>query len=420
VLNQLGIIDKVGNRLPFYLFISVAPSNLNDVHLALALLVVFGTAKLFGNTLEQFGQPGLVGEILAGVVLGPSVLNWVRPDDLLTALAEMGVMFLLFRVGLEVSPSDLLRVGRTALLIASLGVLFPFALGWAVMAMAGESRIGAIFVGATLVATSVGITAQVLASKGLLNKRASQIILAAAVIDDILGLLVLAVVSSMAEGHVNVPSLLTTGLIATGFTLLIAKYGTRTLSRVVPQLERKLRVEEGQFHLALIVLFALAVLAAYVGVAAIVGAFLAGMALSETVNERVHDLAHGITELLVPFFLAGIGLHLDISAFTTRRTLLLTAIIFAVAVISKFGGCALGAWRLPRADRIRIGVGMVPRGEVGMVAAQMGLSLGVIEKPLFAVVVFMAIATTLLAPPLLSYAFRDTAVTAVEEEFQID
>lgn len=394
-------------------------TDLNAVHLPLTLLLIFGTAKLFANICERFGQPGVVGEILAGVLLGPSLLGWVRPDGLLTALAEMGVMFLLFRIGLEIKASDLIRVGKTALIVAVLGVILPFVLGWAVMMLAGVSRIEAIFVGAALVATSVGITAQVLASKGLLQERASQIILAAAVIDDILGLLVLALVSSMAERHINLAALATTGLIAGGFTLLVAKYGTRTLQHIMPRVERRLAVEEAQFHLALVLLFGLALAAVFVGVAAIVGAFLAGMALSETVNRRVHDLAHGITDLLVPFFLVGIGLHLELSAFASRSTLLLTVVICVVAVLSKFVGCGLGAWKLGRAEMLRVGVGMVPRGEVGMVVAQIGLSLGVIEKPVYAVVVSMAIITTLVAPPMLKYVYRDCRPGIPEEEFTL-
>jgi Kef-type K+ transport system membrane component KefB len=414
-LAQYRVMDLSTHN--FLCFLRIA--DLNTVHLPLALLLIFGVAKLFANICERFGQPGLVGEIVAGTLLGPSLLNWVRPDDVLTALAEMGVMFLLFRVGLEVNASELMGVGKTALIVAILGVVLPFVLGWTVMTLAGVSRIEAIFVGAALVATSVGITAQVLASKGLLQERASQIILAAAVIDDILGLLALALVSSMAKGRINLVSLVTTGLIAGGFTVLVAKYGTRTFQRVVPRIENKLAVEEGQFHLTLIVLFALALAAVYVGVAAIVGAFLAGLALSETVNRRVRDLAHGITELLVPFFLAGIGLQLDLSAFADRRTLTLTAVICAVAVLSKFLGCGLGTLSLGRPDMLRVGVGMIPRGEVGMVVAQIGLNMGVIEKPVYAVVVFMAIATTLVAPPMLKYAYRNCQPRAPKEDFTI-
>jgi Kef-type K+ transport system membrane component KefB len=405
----------IHNELAFLL-----AADWNAAHVPLVLLLIFGTAKLFANICERFGQPGLVGEIIAGIVLGPSLLNWVRPDDVLTALAEMGVMFLLFRVGLEVKASQLMRVGKTALLVAVLGVIIPFLLGWAVMHVAGVSQIEAIFVGAALVATSVGITAQVLASKGLLQQRASRIILAAAVIDDVLGLLVLAVASGMAGGHVNVAALATTGCMAAGFTVLIARFGTRALQHVIPRVERTLALAETQFHVALVLLFALAVAAVYVGVAAIIGAFLAGMALSESVNRRVHDLANGITELLVPFFLFGIGMNLDVSAFANRTTLALTAVICVAAVFGKLLGCGLGAWSLGRADMLRVGVGMIPRGEVGMVVAQIGLGLGVVDRKIYAVVVCMAIATTLIAPPLLKYAYRNSESEIREQQFALD
>ncbi|HSU59443.1 MAG TPA: cation:proton antiporter, partial [Bryobacteraceae bacterium] len=302
--------------MPFFPALLLA-SNSEATHVPLMLLLVFGTAKVFAEICERLGQPGIVGEILAGVLLGPSILNWVKPDQVLIALAEMGAMFLLFRVGLEVRASELLRVGKTALLVAVLGVALPFFAGWIILALFGANRIEAIFVGAAMVATSVGITAQVLASKGWLEHRASKIILAAAVIDDVLGLLVLALVSNLAKGEVDVLGLTATAVLACGFTFVLAKFGTRAFQRVVPQIERKASTKEAQFNLALILLFGLSLLAIYVGVAAIIGAFLAGMAFSETADQRVQDLAHGTSELLVPFFLAGIGLRLNISDFAS-------------------------------------------------------------------------------------------------------
>lgn len=387
--------------------------------LPLALLLVFGAAKVMAEICERLGQPGIVGEILAGVLIGPSVLNWVQPDQVLLALAQIGVMFLLFRVGLDVKASELVRVGPTALLVATLGVVIPFAIGCAIMKSIHASWVEAFFVGASLVATSVGVTARVLASRGLLQERASRVILAAAVIDDVLGLLVLAFISSLAEGHVHVAGLITTSVVAAGFTILVAKYGTRTLGRVIPTIEEKLRAGETQFNLALIVLFGLSFLAVWLGVATIVGAFLAGMALSESVGERVHDLAQGVTELLVPFFLAGVGLNLDVSVFRTRDTVLLSLVIIFAAILSKLIGCGIGAAHLGRMDMLRVGVGMVPRGEVGMVVAQIGLSLGVITKPLYAVVVLMTVVTTVVAPPMLKYAYRDCQPGLAEEKFSL-
>jgi Kef-type K+ transport system membrane component KefB len=385
----------------------LAATGAEATHIPYAMLLVFGSAKLLAEVFERLRQPAIVGEILAGVLIGPAVLDLIRPDELLTALADLGVMFLLFRVGLEVKSSELMKVGGTALAVAVLGVIVPFFLGWGILRLWGEPQIESIFTGAAMVATSVGITAQVLATKGLLQVRASKIILAAAVVDDVLGLLVLAVVSSLARGAINVAGLATTAGLAAGFTFIVAKWGTRTMEKVVPRMQERLRVGEAQFALAMVLLFALSLLAVYVGVAAIVGAFLAGMALAESVGPRVHDLAHGVTELLVPFFLAGIGMHLSLAAFSSPSTLALALAILVAAVLSKFVGCGLGALRLGRADAVRIGVGMVPRGEVGMVVAQIGLGMGVIAPHVYGVVVFMAVATTLVAPPLLNLAYRD-------------
>jgi len=383
-----------------------APETLQ---IPLAMLTVFGSAKLMAELFERLRQPAIVGEILAGVLIGPSVLGWMSPNELLGALADLGVMFLLFRVGLEVKSSELMKVGGTALAVAVLGVVVPFILGWGILLAWGEPQVEAIFVGAALVATSVGITAQVLASKGLLQERASKIILAAAVIDDVLGLIVLALVSSLARGRVVAVELVTTAILAVGFTILAAKWGSKTMSKLVPQVGQRLRVGEAQFTLSMVLLFALSTLAVYAGVAAIIGAFLAGMALAESVNRRVHDLAHGVTELLVPFFLAGIGLHFDLKSFMDPGTLWLSLIILCAAMLSKFLGCGLGAIRLGLRDATRIGLGMAPRGEVGMVVAGLGLSMGVIPPHIYAVVVFMAVMTTILAPPLLTLSFRDLA-----------
>ncbi len=398
-------------------FVLAAPPE--TLNIPLAMLAIFGTAKLLAEVFDRLGQPGIVGEILAGVLIGPSVLGWIHPNQFLSTLSELGVMFLLFRVGLEVRSSELIRVGGTAAAVAVLGVVVPFLMGWGIMHLWGAPRIESIFVGAAMVATSVGITAQVLASKGLLDQVASKVILAAAVIDDVLGLIVLAIVSSLARGSINVAELALTAVAATAFTLVVAKWGTRAMGKVVPRLERRLRAGEVQFNLAMIALFGLALLAMYAGVAAVIGAFLAGMALSENLDHRVHDLVHGVSELLIPFFLAGIGLHLNLAAFSEGDTLLLSAVILLAAVIAKLVGCGIGAVRLGRADAFRVAAGMVPRGEVGMVVAQIGLGFGVIPPRVYAVVVFMAVATTLLAPPMLNRTFRGLHPVTPVERFPI-
>jgi Kef-type K+ transport system membrane component KefB len=383
----------------------------------LAMLVVFTSAKLLSEIFVRLGQPGIVGEILAGVLIGPHVLGWMAPGDVLGILSDLGVMFLLFTIGLEVRASELVRVGATAVSVAACGVALSFAAGVGVSALWGAPRTEAIFTGAAMVATSVGITAQVLASRRVLETRAAKIILAAAVADDVLGLIVLSFVTSLARGHVNYLDISLTAAIAIAFTWFMATFGHRTVRNVMPHVQARVRLAEGQFALAMTLLFALSLLAVYAGVAAIVGAFLAGMALGQTVDRRVYQLSRGVTELLVPFFLVGIGLRFDVWVFATKTVLLMAVSIVLAAVAAKFTACSLAALRVGRPDAIRVGVGMIPHGEVGMVVAQIGLTAGVMGRSVYDMIVFMSVATTMLAPPLLKVAFRHVAPTdRVDEE----
>jgi Na+:H+ antiporter len=387
--------------------------------LPVSMLLVFGSAKLLAEIFERLHQPGIIGEILAGVVIGPSLLGWIGPNENLSFLAELGVMFLLFRVGLEVKVSGLKQVGGTGALVGVLGVALPFAAGWGLLRLWGKPEMECLFVGAALTATSVGITAQVLASKGLLNQTASKIILAAAVIDDVLALLVLGVVSSVADRNVNLLELLLTTLFAAGFILLIAGWGSQAARRLIPQLRGQLRIGESQFALAMILLFGLAALSERAGVAPMIGAFLAGMSMAEALPARVHALAQGITELLVPFFLAGIGLRFSLQAFSSRSTLILAVLVLATAVVAKVAGCGIGALKHGRPVALRVAFGMIPRGEFCMVVAQAGLSLKAIPPDTYGIVVFMAVAATLLTPPLLKLAFHGVAPQETESGFVI-
>jgi Kef-type K+ transport system membrane component KefB len=385
------------------------------ISIPMAMLILFVSAKLMAEVAERLNQPGIVGEIIAGVLIGPSVLGWLSPSEFLSAMSDLGAMFLLFRVGLEVKSSELMRVGGTAMLVACCGVVVPFIMGVAIMRFWGAGVNEAIFVGAAMVATSVGITAQVLSAKGLLHLVSSKVILAAAVIDDVLGLIVLAVVSSLTHGKLDVLQLSLTTVLAVGFTVIVAKWGTHAIQKVKPHVERTLKVAEAHFVMSLSLLFALAVLAMSTGVAAIVGAFLAGLALAESTGPRERDLAQGVSEFLVPFFLAGIGLHVDLSAFQKSSTAILAVVILAAAIVSKFIGCGLGGLGLGKAEALRIGVGMIPRGEVGMIVAQIGLGFGILSRSSYGVVVFMSVATTILAPPLLKIAYRKVLPDGVAE-----
>jgi Kef-type K+ transport system membrane component KefB len=376
------------------------------------MLILFGSAKLLGEIFARLGLPAIVGEILAGAVVGPHALGWIAPNDTLTALADLGVMFLLFDAGLQIRAADLLGVAGVASVVAVVEVAVTFAASWGAMAAWGAAPAASLLVSAALVATSVGVTATVLASRGLLDRRVSRIILTAAVIDDVLGLIALAAAGSVARGRVNIPEVLLTATLAAVFTMAIAKWGAPAAGRILPHFQSRARAEEAQFHIALTLMFALAALAIYAGVAAIVGAFLAGMAVSEFSGARVRDLTRGVTELLAPFFLAGIGLKLDITLFRSRSLVGLAALMLAVAVAGKLAGCVLGAIRLGWRDGLAIGLGMVPRGEVTLVVAQVGMSLALIGPDVYAGLVFVTVASALLTPFLLQRAFPPDAVEA--------
>jgi len=386
--------------------IMLAASVGHGTRILLTLFVMLLAAKLLAEAFERLRQPAVVGEILAGIIIGPSVLAWVAPSEVTDTLAEIGVIFLLFTVGLETKPAAIFRVGKRATVVAALGVVVPFICGWALMRWWGSSNIEALFIGTALVATSVGITARVLSGMGILDTPTARIILGAAIIDDILGLLILAIVSSAAAGEINYLEIITTGALAIAFTAFVALIGARVLTRIAPRIE-SLRVQDSLFVFGLVLCLGLSVAVSFIGVAAIIGAFLAGMALAEATegNDVIHRQTSGVTEFLVPFFLVSIGMQLRLEVFRDPSVIALAVVLTLVAVATKFIGCGAGAWTLGARRAAQVGMGMVPRGEVGIVVAQIGLSLAVIGDQLYGVVLFMAIATTLIAPPFLKLLF---------------
>lgn len=370
-----------------------------------ALLIMFVAAKVTAELFERLEQPAVVGEILAGIFIGPQVLNWVSPNDLTSALAELGAVFLLFSVGLETVPHTLIQASKVALPVAVGGVVLPFAFGYGAMYALGYSQPQDLFMGAALVATSVGITARVLKRMNMLQTKSARLILSAAVIDDILGLLVLAIVSSMAKGSADWAQIGTTAVMAVGFTVFMATVGARVVKRAAPRLQR-LHIGESFFISGMAFCLLLAVLSERIGVAGIVGAFLAGMAFAEPSHDTgMHERTNALTEFLVPFFLVNIGLQLQLDTLRDPATLGLCALLTALAIISKIIGCGGVLWRQGRRVVGQVGVGMVPRGEVGIIVAQVGLSAGILTPKLFAVAVFMAVATTLIAPPFIQRFF---------------
>jgi Kef-type K+ transport system membrane component KefB len=370
------------------------------------LFAMLLAAKLGEELFERLGQPGIVGQILGGVVVGPAVLGMYEVNAETRLFAEIGVVLLLFRVGLETRLHELLRVGRPAFVVATLGVALPFVGGFVLSELtSGELEI-AVFLAAALTATSVGITSQVLSDLGALQTLSGRVILGAAVIDDVLAMLILAVASGVAAGEISAPRLLTLLGLAVAFIVIVLVVGTRILRRrrsllLVPQFART------PFLPGMIIMLGLAALAAVIGLAAIIGAFLAGMVVGESAEKHaLEEEVAPVAAFFTPFFFGSIGAQLDLAGLANGPALLLLVAVTLVAIVAKFAGAFLGALRLGRDRALLIGWGMIPRGEVGIVVAGLGLSAGAIDGSLYSVVVGMAVITTLIVPPFLPALVR--------------
>lgn len=377
--------------------------------LLLGLVLVWLAAKLAGEGMERIGQTAVLGELLAGVLIGPGVLGLVHESEVLHALAELGVLILLFEVGLESDLDELLRAGLQATLVAIVGVVLPFAAGYAVIHWFGYPPLVAIFVGATLTATSVGITARVLADMGRLQDPAANVVLGAAVVDDILGLIILAVVTGVAQtGAVSPGGIALLSGKAVVFLVVALFLGLRLAPTLVGWIGR-LRARGTLVVYSLVFTMALAALADLIGLATIIGAFAAGLILASTerrshIEERIKPVA----DLLVPVFFVTVGMKVQpamLDPFAPDAKPGIVLLLTAVAVVSKLAaGLAVyqrGVRRWP------VGVGMVPRGEVGLIFAGTGLTVGVIAADLYSALVVAVMLTTFVAPPWLKALYRN-------------
>ena len=400
------------------------------VLIGVAIMLVL--AKLAGEMFERMQQPGVLGELIAGIVLGNLVIlgftraETLKTNDTIAALAELGVIILLFEVGLESDLGEMLEVGWSSLLVAVLGVIAPFFLGWGVSAyfMPHEPRLVHIFIGATLCATSVGITARVFKDLGKLGTREARIILGAAVLDDVLGLLVLAVVvgaiQAMATGAaLSVFDVAVIALKAVVFLVASIAIGQLIMPRMLHGAGR-LATRGVLLTLAISFCLFLAWAATKVGLAPIVGAFAAGLILDEVHyqptggrHERdLNDLLQPVSTVLVPIFFVFMGLKVDFRLFT-RLDILGLAIALTLAAIVGKQFCALGVVERG-VNRLTVGLGMIPRGEVGLIFAGIGATLmlpsttgvstPVISSAIFGAVVIMVIITTLITPIALKWS----------------
>ena len=426
----------------------VAPLVLAGV--LLSLMVVYLASKLGGELSKLMGLPPVLGELISGVLVGVSALHLlVFPEagveasssvlmgtlqtlmgtpvetlnqvfqtqgEIISVLAELGVIILLFEIGLESDLKELQKVGYQAAIVAVVGVVAPFALGtFGLMAFFNVDALPAIFAGAALTATSIGITSKVLSELGQLRSREGQIIVGAAVMDDVLGIIVLAVVASLAKtGDVSIINVVTLIASASGFLLGAILVG-RGFNSVFGTIADRLQTRGNLVIPALTFALALAFVAQVVHLEAILGAFAAGLVLDETDQRKELDRQIiPIADVLVPIFFVTVGARVDLSVLNplypeNRPGLVIAAflIVVAIMVISVTGGAVFG---YERVIRLAVGVGMIPRGEVGLVFAGIGAASGTLDRPLQAAIIAMVILTTLVAPLLLRWAFRDEEV----------
>jgi Kef-type K+ transport system membrane component KefB len=374
--------------------------------LLLELFAIFVWAKIFGELFEQLSLPAVLGEILAGIILGPYATALITPSENIYAFAEIGAIFVLFTAGLETRPQDLIRVGRESLRVALAGVIVPFALGFLYMRLRGNPSHEAIFVAAAMVATSVGITARVLGDLRVMGARFARIIMGAAVFDDILGMVLLAIVVGMASGTgvrwVHMGIILSE---AVGFAVFMIFFGPRIVHRMEPGLNR-MSTQNAPLVLSLALCLLLSWASAKIGMAAIIGAFFAGLVLADYAPQwDLQPRVSAINEFLAPFFFFTIGARLNVRLFS--GDLLVAAIVISLlAIASKVLGCGLPLLREGWPTVLRVGVGMMPRGEVALIVALVGLQMKMVSSSAYAIVIFMAGTTTLLAPPLLRFLLR--------------
>lgn len=397
------------------------------------LAAVTIAAKVTGHAARKLGQPPVLGELVAGVLLGASVLNIIPATgglhDVLALLAELGVILLLFEIGLETDLKEMTRVGAAATTVAAVGVIVPFALGFLVWyywqpdlapGTHGDSvGMVAIFVGATLTATSVGITSRVLTDMKQMNTPEARIVLGAAIVDDVFGLVILAIVSGLVAGAtLSIFGIALKFAIAVGFLVAAVVVGRWVMPRVLGVVER---MDTRGVLVAAAFAFALALsgLASLAGSAMIIGAFAAGLVLSSTNQfDFIRDRMEPIVDIFAPIFFLYVGSAVDLSLLNPFgenfdvEILTVAGVILLVAIVGKVvAGYSVG-WGSQKLNHLAIGVGMIPRGEVGLIFAHLGLDSGVIGKEAFNAIVLVVMMTTFIAPPFLKMIFSRSTIEA--------
>jgi Kef-type K+ transport system membrane component KefB len=383
------------------MFLAAAGEAGGFTALLLVLVAIIAATKLFGELAQRIGQPAVLGELIAGVLLGGSAFGLFDPTDpVLHAMSELGVLILLFQIGLHTDLRSLAKVGSTALFAGTVGVVVPFAGGIAVAKLMGIDTLPSIVIGAALTATSIGISARVLSDLGQLKTPEGQVVIGAAVFDDVVGLIILSVVASMVAGaQLTFSGVGLTALIAVGFVVVAIALGSVAIPPLF-QLVERIRVTGALGIIALGFALGLAWLATQLGSAMIIGAFAAGLILHPTPQR--HEIEDSATQLgffFVPIFFASVGASVDVAALLTPDALIVGSLLIVVGVTGKVLAGFAPWWF--QGNKLLVGVALVPRGEVGLIFAQLGLAAGVLTDERFGALMLMVVVTTFMTPPLL-------------------
>lgn len=392
----------------------------------LQLLIILVAARLFAEIAVHLGAPAVIGELTAGIILGPSLLGWIQPNEIIRYLAEIGILLLLFEVGLDTDMRKLMNTGRSSAIVALGGFIIPFVLGYLLASLAFDlSTLVSLFIGGALTATSIGITLRVLSDLGQRNSREGQIVLGAAVLDDVLGVVLLALLYefSIAGGI----SLANTGKVLAFITLffLLAPIAAKLISVLIKHLDDASDLP-GLIPTAMVSLVLLfAWLAHKMGAPELLGGFAAGLALSRRFflpfgialhtetefSQRIEAQMRPIIQLFTPIFFVMVGLSLNLQEVDWSSAFIwaFSFLFLLVAIIGKFSGALLTAE--PIRQRIAIGVAMVPRGEVGLIFAELGRTSGIFDNNIYAGMIMVIALTTLLPPFLLKYIYRQEFTT---------
>jgi Kef-type K+ transport system membrane component KefB len=394
--------------LAFLIFERHGQQGASSISFLVQSLIIIVSVLVAGQVSRRLGQPSVMGQLLVGVLLGPALLGWITPSPLITELAEIGVILLMFLAGLETNVKEIRRSAMAATLVAVGGMALPFAGGWATARLTGYPGSTAIFIGVALMATSVSIAVQTLRELGHLRGRPGVTILAAAVLDDVLGIVVLALVLGLLGGQGmnggSLPLLLGKMVL---FFLAAGLLGWLLLPRLLHWVSR---FEAGTAVLGMGIAIAMgfAYAAELAGLAGIIGAYLAGLVLSsaEIRHRLMREVEHTAFAWFVPFFYVSVGLTAKFSGISGPFLGFLLVLI-VVAVLTKLIGAGLGA-RLagfPTRTALGIGAGMIARGEVGLIIASIGMAKGLISQQVYTGVVVLCLVTTLVTPPLLKIFF---------------